>query len=324
MFLRSKFDFDIEQPRVALLMQRLGLAVDKYEAPNTEPGSESGADVVVVIDGHRIGIQVTDLDTGEELGHARAAETRLARDAAGRGSTYGTFAQNDPRKVVAAIKRSISRKARMSFAGFDEFWLLLCCGVPEFGAIAATFVMTPWLDTASLDHATLDKLARSKYSRAFIHAILGAEEKALYQWRRDGRWSKSTQPLPAEEQGPDFWEYKNDGELLSNPDRWSKREVEKVLGRKRANSIAQIQSKPEQAKKCLQYHTVYWTDRTTEETKSHVVYGVRDTQRHAMIFACAVIKSKTRPLDVWVVDEQGLRVADCKKIADFANANGYL
>src|SRR6202035_4007276 len=31
--------------------------------------------------------------------------------------------------------------------------------------------MTPWLDTGSLDNATLDKLARSKYSRAFIHAI---------------------------------------------------------------------------------------------------------------------------------------------------------
>ena len=86
----------------------------------------------------------------------------------------------------------------MSFAGFDEFWLLLCCGVPEFGAIAATFVMTPWLDTGSLDNATLDKLARSKYSRAFIHAILGAEEKALYQWERGGGWSKSTLLVPPE------------------------------------------------------------------------------------------------------------------------------
>jgi hypothetical protein len=129
---------------------------------------------------------------------ARKAETRLARDAASRGSTYGTFAQNDPGKVVVAIERNISRKARMSFAGFDEFWLLLCCGVPEFGAIAATFVMTPWLDTGSLDNATLDKLARSKYSRAFIHAILGAEEKALYQWERGGGWSKSTLLVPPE------------------------------------------------------------------------------------------------------------------------------
>jgi hypothetical protein len=229
--------FEMEMYRVKLLMQRLGLTVNEYEAPNSKAsGGESGADVVVVCDGCRIGIQVTDLDTGEELGQARKAETRLARDAASRGSTYGTFAQNDPGKVVAAIERNISRKARMSFAGFDEFWLLLCCGVPEFGAIAATFVMTPWLDTGSLDNATLDKLARSKYSRAFIHAILGAEEKALYQWERSGGWSKSTLPVPPEEQGPDFWQWKNDPELLSDPEGWRKREVERVLAELRNKS----------------------------------------------------------------------------------------
>lgn len=229
--------FEMEMYRVALLMRRLGLIVNEYEAPNSKAsGGESGADVVVVCNGCRVGIQVTDLDTGEELGQARKAETRLARNATSRGSTYGTFAQNDPDKVVAAIARSISRKARMSFAGFDEFWLLLCCGVPEFGAIAATFVMTPWLDTGSLDNATLDKLARSKYSRAFIHAILGAEEKALYQWERGGGWSKSTLPVPPEAQGPDFWQYKNDPELLSDPEGWCKREVERVLAELRNKS----------------------------------------------------------------------------------------
>jgi hypothetical protein len=216
--------------RVALLMQRLGLTVNEYEAPKSKAsGGESGADVVLVCDECRIGIQVSDLDTGEERGQARKAETRRARDATSRGSTYGTFAQNDLGKVVAAIERSISRKARMSFAGFDKFWLLLCSGVPDFGAIAATFVMTPWLDTGSLDNATLDQLARSKYSRAFIHAILGPEEQALYQWERGGHWSKSTLPVPPEQQAPDFWQYKNDPELLADPEGWCKREVERVL-----------------------------------------------------------------------------------------------
>jgi hypothetical protein len=71
-------------------------------------------------------------------------------------------------------------------------------------------------------------------------------------------------------------------------------------------------------------HTVNWIDRVTGETKTHVVDGVPDTERHAMIFACTVIKSPTRPLDVWVADKIGWRVADRKKISDFANANGYL
>jgi hypothetical protein len=86
----------MEKGRVALLIQRLGLVVDEYEDPNGKGrADESGADVVVVCNGSRIGIQVTDVDTGEELGQARKAEKRLARDAASRGSTYGTFAQND-------------------------------------------------------------------------------------------------------------------------------------------------------------------------------------------------------------------------------------
>jgi hypothetical protein len=43
---------------------------------------------------------------------------------------------------------------------------------------------------------------------------------------------------------------------------------------------------------------------------------------HAMIFACSVVKSQT--LDVWIADENGVRVADRNKIADFANTHGYL
>lgn len=191
--------FEKEKYCVAPLMRRIGRTVDEYENPNdkTRSGDQSGADVVAVCGGRRIGVQVTDLDTGEEVGQARRAETRLKRDAASRDSTYLAWGQNDPGKVVAAIERSITRKARMSFAGFDEFWLLLCCGVTERGAIASTFVMTPWLDPAEIDRVTLDKLSGSKYSRVFIHAIFGVEEKALYQWERGGCWSKSTVPAPA-------------------------------------------------------------------------------------------------------------------------------
>jgi hypothetical protein len=281
--------FDLEKPRVALLMQRLGLRVDEYEDPNAKGrADESGADVVVKCNDRRIDIQVTDLDTGEELGQARKVEKRLQRDAASRDSIYLAWGQNDPAKVVAAIDRSISRKARMSFVGFDHFWLLLCCGVPEPGAIASTFVMTPWLDTCALDRATLDKLSGSKYSRALIHAILGAEEKALYQWERGSCWGKSTVPVPLEEQGLDFWHYKNNPELLSDPEAWCKQEIEKILGRK-------IDFPPS-----VQYserrHIVHWIDRATGETRTFPAAGsaLSIDEWHAMIFACSVVKSSRR------------------------------
>ena len=78
---RTQSKFEMEKGRVALLMRRLEQAVDGYEDPNHDRGSvgESGADVVVVSNGRRIGVQVTDLDTGSTPGQARAAEAKLAR-----------------------------------------------------------------------------------------------------------------------------------------------------------------------------------------------------------------------------------------------------
>ena len=299
-------------------MQRLGLMVDEYEDPNSKArADESGADVVVVCGGRRIGIQVTDLDTGAKSGDARRDEKRLAEDAASRCGVYGTFAQNDPNTIIAAIKRSIGRKALISFAGFEKFWLLVCCGVPELGAVAATFVMTPWLDTGALDRATADMLSRSKYSRAFIHAILGAEEKALYQWERGGCWSKSTVPVPPDEQKPDFLQYRNNPELRSDPEGWCRQEVEKILGRK-IDFLPRVQYSDGQ-------HIVYWIDKATGETKRFPADGIALSinEWHAMIFAFSVVKSKA-VVDVWVADQNGVRVADREKIADFANAHGYL
>jgi hypothetical protein len=45
---------------------------------------ETGADVVVLVDGRRVGIQVTDLDTGCSPGAARAVEARARRRKRGR------------------------------------------------------------------------------------------------------------------------------------------------------------------------------------------------------------------------------------------------
>src|SRR5262245_1943 len=70
------------------------------------------------------------------------------------GGTYATWAQNQPAQVISALARSIARKSRISFAGFEQFWLLACCGTPQLGAIVSTFVMTPWLDVGQLDALT--------------------------------------------------------------------------------------------------------------------------------------------------------------------------
>jgi hypothetical protein len=216
-------------------MRRLGLAPTEYQDPHARGHArdESGADVVVLLDGRRVGIQVTDLDAGSSPGEARAAEAKLARDAESRGGTYAAWGQNQPNELIAAIVRSISRKSRTSFAGFDDFWLLACCGVPQLGAVSSTFVMTPWIDVEALTAATLQDLSTSQYTRAFIYAVLGVEEQALYQWQRGGIWSKSTVAVPPEDQGSSFWDYRHDPDLLSDPEGWCEREVQRFFAERR-------------------------------------------------------------------------------------------
>lgn len=212
-------------------MQRLGRTQTEYWDPQAKGrvGDESGADVGVLLDGRRVGIQVTDLDTGDTPGEARAAEAKLAGDAENRGSTYGAWAQNQPDRLIGVIARSIARKSRMSFAGFDDFWLLVCCGVPQFGATASTFIVTPSLDVERLEAAAAQSLSTSKYTQAFIHAILGVEQQALYQWARGGVWTKSVLPVPSEEQAPSFWDYRGDLDLLHDSDGWCDREIQKFF-----------------------------------------------------------------------------------------------
>ena len=223
--------FEHEKSRVVLLMRRLGLVPAEYRDPQTgkHARDETGADVIALIEGRRVGIQVTDLDTGRSPGKARAAEAKLARDAEKRGSTYATWPQNQPDRMIAAVARTISRKSRMSFAGFDDFWLLVCCGVPQFGAIASTLVLTAWLDTEALDAATAQSLTASKYTRAFIHVALGFEEQVLYQWQRGGSWSKSTLAVPPQDQGRSFWDCRRDPDLLRDPDGWRDRELRRFF-----------------------------------------------------------------------------------------------
>jgi hypothetical protein len=217
-------------------MRQLRLVPTEYRDPQAggHARDETGADVVALIDGRRVGIQVTDLDTGDVPGEARAAEAKLARDAERRGSTYATWLQNRPDRITTAAARSVSRKSRMSFAGFDEFWMLICCGVPQFGAIASTFAMA--LDIEKLDAATAQSLSASNYTLAFIHCVFGLEGQELYQWRRGGSWSKLALAVSPEDRS--LWQYlpSDHPDLFRNPDDWCDREVKRFFAERREDS----------------------------------------------------------------------------------------
>jgi hypothetical protein len=84
-------------------MRQLGLAPTEYRDPQAggHARDETGADVIALIGGRCVGIQATDLDIGDLPGAARRVETKLARAAERRGTTYATWPVNggpNPRK----------------------------------------------------------------------------------------------------------------------------------------------------------------------------------------------------------------------------------
>jgi hypothetical protein len=120
----------------------------------------------------------------------------------------------------------------------------------------------------------------------------------------------------AKAQRPDFRQYKNDPELLSDLQGWRKQEIEKILGRKI--------DLPQPVQYSDRQHIVYWVDPASGKVGRFPPEGspVPINEWHAMIVACSVVNSQT--LDAWITDENGVRVADRKKIADFAKTHGYL
>jgi hypothetical protein len=195
--------FEREKSLVELLMRRLGLTVERYINPKEEVDDETGADVIAVVNGRRIGVQVTELDTGDEPGRSRATEKTLWRSAQEQGQgAYCQPVQNDPNKLVARIARAVASKVQ-HVNGCDEAWLLISAGVPEPGSVASTFLVTLGLGTDALDTATVDHLARAKYNHVFLHVIVGGKD-ALFTWSAGGNWQKFTRQEPVG--GPTFWD----------------------------------------------------------------------------------------------------------------------
>lgn len=218
---------------VCHLMGRLDIAVTEYIDPN-ECGSETGVDVIASTNDKKIGIQVTDLDTGSTPGIMRSQEVRFANQLNREGhESYGFWAQNDSDALVAAITRAIERKvdiaAKHDFKYLDEVWLLVACGVPMPVGTVSTMLMTPWIPPEALNSATETILTNSKYDRIFVFAIMGVEEKALYQWDVDNGWRKDALIPDPRTMGPSVFDVLKDPDWLNNPDERCEREVRQVL-----------------------------------------------------------------------------------------------
>jgi hypothetical protein len=187
--------YERERFCVEWLARSLGLTTFQLSDPLAESdGVETGVDVLLLSHGHRIGVQVTELDPGTMPGAARRDETIAARAAASAGSSvYSGWAANDPAAIVEAFGRTVERKIeraeRHSLAGFDELWLLVCASIPASTGVVSTFIMTAWLHAHALEARTAARLGASRYTAAFLLPMM-ADQLVLYRWERGQQWRK--------------------------------------------------------------------------------------------------------------------------------------
>jgi len=203
--------FERETSFVLHLAGRLGLGITRNDIsdPNTSD-SETGLDAIMRLpDGLRVGVQVTEIDPFPNPGKARALEKKVAGQ--NTNAVYCDWAQNDLQIVLDSLKRAIQRKIAIAephpFEQVDTVWLLACAGIPEHGAVASTFLMTPWLSAIDMNRATDDDLQQSKYDRCFLLPILGAEQ-VQYTWTKHVGWKKSVRQ-------PDIREYPREAYVTS-------------------------------------------------------------------------------------------------------------
>jgi hypothetical protein len=156
-----KDQFAHEKPLVDYLLDRLRIVPD---VPPINPNldGESGADVLSIIDGKRVGIQVTQIDNCYSLPSVPNATDRpikgrcVEKGAAKQCLIYGGFAENNSAKVIANIAIAIRRNALHRGTGFDA--------------------------------ATRCDLIKSSYDQAFMLPVMDVE-RAPFQWAKpSGRW----------------------------------------------------------------------------------------------------------------------------------------
>jgi hypothetical protein len=172
---------DVEIDLVRRLFGTLGIQQFTLE-PSDRP------DVIVVIDDHSIGIEVTVFHVDESMGgngsSLRVEEERKAKDA--KSKPYMMWVNTDPLPgLVARIKDKISVASTYDNTRYDELWLLVVTQFPKMGAISSTFVLPNFIDLTKLDNNLQPQLNNSIFAAVYIHAAL---YNKVYKWSPSKGW----------------------------------------------------------------------------------------------------------------------------------------
>ncbi len=143
-------------------------------------------DVIAIVDGHRIGIEVTQFHSDEQSGTSgsplRAEEAQKVIQAEGR--PYSMSGKANPLTgIVARIQDKVERATKYDSSRYSELWLLISSQVP--GAVASTFISPSLVDIPKLNETTHKLLTMSPFVAVYLHLVMTHN---LFSWSRENQW----------------------------------------------------------------------------------------------------------------------------------------
>jgi hypothetical protein len=179
----SKFQF--EQEIVDRFLRELGYSDFSLSDPNAGQRVDTGADVLVNMDGHRYGVQVTIYHSDEGALPVQKGSALRSQEAAYKGwpTAYAMFGKPSPWSAVAYRLHSKCSKEYPSGI-FDELVLLVAASLPSPGATASTLLLDLALDLETMNCVLAPYLRASRYSEAYIYNMMGVGGASVYEWTR--------------------------------------------------------------------------------------------------------------------------------------------
>jgi hypothetical protein len=184
--------FQLEQDIVNRFVRLLGYTQFSLSDPNAGQKADTGADVLVVVDGRKYGIQVTQYHSDEGMNPAGKGSA-LRREEAQKKSSQQTYAMfGNPNPWVALAHRIAEKsKKRFSPTAFDELILFIVASVPQLGAVVSTFLLDLALDRDRMNATLAPTLQASGYSSAYLYNMMGKGGPSVYEWNKEtGTWRR--------------------------------------------------------------------------------------------------------------------------------------
>lgn len=212
------------------LVRRLFKALH-IENATIVPRDPPEPDVLAMVNGRRIGIEVTAFHGDEGQNSNRGSKQRKIEEQINKNvncHSYGMWPNVNPIPALCArIEAKIARAKSYPMQNFDELWLLIVAQYPQLGALASTFIFPCAINMEELNTATDGMLQGSPFKRVNLQLSL---DRCLYEWSSAKKWSVK-QSIPTISDGSEVW-FKpilRDPEWLRDPVSKARMETKKAI-----------------------------------------------------------------------------------------------